>query len=422
MTNVAIATNAPRDKRTGFLVNAARRAVLSRLSGIEGGEIRLFDRATGLTHRAGAPSDLAARIVIEDPRTYVQIATGGTLGAAEAFLRGWWTADDLTAALRIFVRGLATTDGLERDASWWWQAFARVGHAVRRNSRIGSRRNISDHYDLGNGFFRLVLDETMTYSCGVFPRPGASLREASEMKFARLCAKLDLRPDDHLLEIGTGWGSCAIHAARHHGCRVTTTTISANQAAVARERVRAAGLDDRVEVLLCDYRDLQGKYDRLISIEMIEAVGHAYLPAYFATCARLLEDDGLMAVQAITMPDHRYERSRREVDFIQRYVFPGSCVPSMAAMLGAMAKGSDLRVVDADDITNHYVPTLQGWRTNFLENLDEIRELGYDERFVRMWTYYLAYCEAGFAERYIGTMHMVLARPRADWSGPASDA
>lgn len=422
MSNAAIATSAPRVSRPGPIVSAARRAVLARLSELDGGEIRLLDRATGTTHVAGRPGDLSARIVIEDPRTYTQIASKGTLGAAEAYLEGWWTSDDLTAALRIFVRGLATTDHLERESSWWRRVGARVGHALRRNDRAGSRRNIGDHYDLGNDFFKLVLDETMTYSCGVFPRRGAPLREASEAKLARLCEQLDLGPDDHLLEIGTGWGSCAIHAAKNYGCRVTTTTISARQAEIARARVEAAGLSDRVTVLLRDYRDLEGTYDKLISIEMIEAVGHAYLPKYFETCARLLADDGLMAVQAITMPDHRYERSRREVDFIQRYVFPGSCVPSMAAMLAAMSRASDLRMVDMDDITDHYVPTLQGWRDNFRRHLDEIRELGYDDRFVRMWTYYLAYCEAGFAERYIGTVHMVLARPRAAWRSAVGDA
>jgi cyclopropane-fatty-acyl-phospholipid synthase len=411
-TVLARSTDAPRPRLSERL---ARRAVLAGLQRLRGGRVHVLDRSSGHTLVAGPAvgTGLSAQLVIEDPRAYVEIARRGTLGAAEAYMQGWWAVDDLTSLLRIFVRDLASADDLERSASPWRQALERVQYAMRRNSRTGSRRNIRDHYDLGNDFFSLVLDETMTYSCGFFAHPGTSMREASVAKIDRLCRKLELRPEHRLLEVGTGWGSCAIHAATHYGCRVTTATISPAQHEVALRRVREAGVADRVEVLLRDYRDLEGTFDRLVSIEMIEAVGHRFLPTYFGRCSRLLSAEGVMAIQAITMPDHRYERSLREVDFIQRYVFPGSCVPSTAAMTAAIAQASDLRLVQLEDMTDHYVPTLRAWRRNFLEHLDEIRSLGYDERFQRLWTYYLAYCEAGFAERYTGTVQMVLAKPQA---------
>ncbi len=251
----------------------------------------------------------------------------------------------------------------------------------------------------------------MTYSCGIFETPNQSMHQASIAKIDRICRKLQLQADDHVLEIGSGWGSFALHAAGQYGCRVTTTTISGAQREIAQQRVREAGLENRVDVLLEDYRDLRGRYDKLVSIEMIEAVGHAYLPTYFRTCSRLLADDGLMLLQAITMPDHRYRQYLRSVDFIQRYVFPGSCVPSLSAMTQAMAEASDLRLVHLEDLTTHYARTLRIWRERFLENIEAVRRLGYPPRFERLWEYYLCYCEAGFAERYIGDVQMLLARP-----------
>ena len=413
MSNAAIATSAPRVSRPGPIVSAARRAVLARLSELDGGEIRLLDRATGTTHVAGRPGDLSARIVIEDPRTYTQIASKGTLGAAEAYLEGWWTSDDLTAALRIFVRGLATTDQLERESSWWRRVGARVNHALRRNDRAGSRRNISDHYDLGNDFFKLVLDETMTYSCGVFPRRGASLREASEAKLARLCEELDLGPDDHLLEIGTGWGSCAIHAAKNYGCRVTTTTISDQQYEYARQRFQEEGVADQITLLKKDYRNLTGKFDKLVTIEMIEAVGHQYFDTFFEKCDQLLKADGEMLMQAITIVDHRFEHHKKTVDFIKQYIFPGGCLPSVTALSQSMARQSRLRLVHMEDFASHYAETLRRWRNDFLENLNEVRRLGFDDRFIRIWDYYLCYCEAAFMERHVNVTQLWFANHAA---------
>ena len=282
---------------------------------------------------------------------------------------------------------------------------------MRRNSRAGSRRNIAAHYDLGNEFFRSFLDETLMYSAATFEHEQQSLHDAQVARLDRICRKLELGPDDHLLEIGTGWGGLALHAARHFGCRVTTTTISREQWTLARERVREAGLGDRVEVLCEDYRDLTGTYDKLVSIEMIEAIGHQYYDTYFAKCSELLAPHGAMLLQAITIADQRYERARRSVDFIQRYIFPGSCIPSVAALSSSIARASDLRLFHLDDIGPHYATTLAHWRQNLRANLARVRSLGYGEEFIRMWEYYFCYCEGGFMERVIGDVQMLLVKP-----------
>jgi cyclopropane-fatty-acyl-phospholipid synthase len=286
---------------------------------------------------------------------------------------------------------------------------------MNRNSRDGSRRNIAAHYDLGNALFELFLDPTMAYSCALFESADATLEQASIAKFDAVCRKLDLRPTDHLLEIGTGWGGLAIHAARHYGCKVTTTTISRQQHAMAAERIAAAGLSDRIELRLDDYRDLQGQYDKLVSIEMIEAVGHQYLASYLAKCASLLKPDGAFLLQAITLQDQIYEDALERVDFIQRYVFPGSFIPSITAITCAATTATDLKVARLEDIGPHYARTLHLWRENFFANIAQVRELGYPEEFIRLWDYYLCYCEGGFEERQLGDVHMLLVKP--DWRG-----
>ncbi|MCX5661338.1 MAG: cyclopropane-fatty-acyl-phospholipid synthase [Planctomycetota bacterium] len=419
-----------RERSLGFVDRWARKAVLAQLGALAQGQVTLeepwgrqsFGQASGggAGQRDGQsggqtdnPATLAATLRVLAPGFYRRATLGGSLGAADAYIRGEWACDDLVALFRILLRNLPAADDLDTGLARLRAPLARLAHALRANTRDGSARNIHAHYDLGNDFFALFLDETMSYSSGIFERPDATLRDASVAKIDRLCRKLELRPEDHILEIGTGWGALAIHAAKNFGCRVTTTTISAPQRELALARIKAAGLEGRIEVLLRDYRDLRGQYDKLVSVEMIEAVGHRFLPTYFGACARLLKPQGVMALQAITMPDHRYEDYRRQVDFIQAYIFPGSCVPSTAAMTNAIARASDFRVLHLEDFGLDYARTLREWRTRFCARLDEVRAQGYTDAFIRMWEYYLCYCEAGFAERYTGVAQIVLGRPGA---------
>lgn len=386
-----------------------RRLVESQLEQLTRGEVTLIDGDR--VSRRGVPSDLAAAVEVRDPEFYSDVAFGGSLGAAESYIRGRWSADDLTALLRIFARNLDVSDQMEQGWARLAAPAARWFHKLRSNTKSGSQKNIEAHYDLGNDLFQLFLDPTMNYSAGIFETPETTLEQASVAKMNRLCRKLDLHSDDHLLEIGTGWGAMAMHAASEYGCRVTTTTISKEQHRLASERIAAAGLDDRITVLLSDYRDLTGTYSKIVSVEMIEAVGHDFLESYFGQCGRLLAPDGLLAVQGITMAEHRYDRYRREVDFIQRYVFPGSCLPSVAAMCQAAGNASDLRPAHLEDMTPHYAETLRRWRENFFANVDQVRAIGYSDEFIRMWDYYLCYCEAGFDEGTCGSVQLVWAKP-----------
>lgn len=356
----------------------------------------------------GEPS---ARIHVHDPRFYSSVALGGSLGAAEAYLAGYWDTDDLTATLRLFVRNSGAVGRIDCGMAMIGAPVRKAINLLNRNTRAGSRRNIAAHYDLGNEFFEQFLDETMAYSCGVFEQPEFTLRDASIAKFDRICRALRLGPSDHLLEIGAGWGGFAIHAAMQYGCRVTTTTISRQQFEYAKARVQRAEVQDRIELLLRDYRDLSGTYDKLVSIEMIEAVGHEYLPTYFAKCSDLLAPDGMMALQAITIPDQRYEAYRKSTDFIQKHIFPGGCLPSLGAMCAAVRTGTDMRISHLQDLAPHYARTLAEWRRRFHDRAERIRSLGADEWFMRSWNYYFSYCEAGFAERQIGVSQLVLSKP-----------
>jgi cyclopropane-fatty-acyl-phospholipid synthase len=323
---------------------------------------------------------------------------------------GHWQADDLTALMRLLLRNRQALDAMETGLALISRPLRVAAHWLHRNTRAGSRRNISAHYDLGNDFFALFLDETMMYSCALFERPGMTLAQASTAKLDAICRKLALGPQDRVLEIGTGWGGFALHAAGRYGCRVTTTTISPSQYELARERVRAAGLDDRIDVILEDYRDLSGRHDKLVSIEMIEAIGHQYFAEFFRRCARRLVPGGQMLLQSITIAHRHYARARDEVDFIKRYVFPGCCIPAVSALAQAVADSSDLRIVHLEDIGPHYATTLARWRDNFLAHLDGVRALGCPESFCRMWEYYLSYCEAGFIERALSDVQLLLAR------------
>lgn len=360
---------------------------------------------------------LTAAMTVHSPEFYRRAAFGGALGFAEAYFLGEWTTDCLTDVVRIFCRNLDVCDASNRGLLRHGLRLGRRWHQRRGNSKDNSLKNIHAHYDLGNEFYSLFLDETMTYSCGVFDSPETSLRAAQVAKIDRMCRKLDLQPSDHLVEIGTGWGAFALHAVQKYGCRVTTTTISREQYEFAKQRFEAAGVSDRVTLLLKDYRDLDGQFDKLVSVEMIEAVGHEYFDTFFRKCGDLLKPDGQMVIQGITMSEQRFPQYVRSVDFIQRYIFPGGCLITPGAVLQSIARTSDLRLLHLEDMAPHYARTLRIWRERFLTRVADVRQQGFPESFVRLWDYYLSYCEAAFSERLVGTVQMHFARPRCAADG-----
>ncbi|RDZ28066.1 SAM-dependent methyltransferase [Lysobacter silvisoli] len=395
----------------GTLDRCLRTRLLAQLDALQGGAVELTDplgvAQFGQTTGAAPP----LRLSVHHSGFYRALAGQGSVGAAEAYMDGAWDCSDLVGLVRLLVRNRDLLDAMERGPARLGGWALRAAHALRRNTRLGARRNIAAHYDLGNPFFRLFLSEDLMYSSALYAGDDDTLETASARKLARICEKLRLTPEDHVIEIGSGWGGFAVHAARAHGCRVTTTTISHEQHALARQRVAEAGLQDRVTVLLSDYRDLQGQYDKLVSIEMVEAIGPHYLPTYFAMLGRLLKPDGLALIQAITIEDHRYEQAVRSVDFIKRHIFPGSFIPSIAALLAAKTRSCDLALVHLEDFGPSYARTLHAWRQRFLAQRELVRAQGFDERFARMWEFYLAYCEGGFLERSIGVAHLLLAKP-----------
>ena len=394
------------------LAALGRRLLRAQFARLRDGEIRLVDDQGEHTYgQRSARCAQSTTIEVLDPQFYADAAFGGTVGAGAAYIRGHWRCSDLTALVRIVVVNRQFMEDMDSRWSLFSRPLLRLFHALHRNSRAGSARNIAAHYDLGNEFYELMLDETMAYSCGIFTSDECTLAEASRAKFDAACRKLDLQPGDHLLEIGTGWGGLAIHAARHYGCRVTTTTISRRQHDFAAERIARAGLGDRITLRLDDYRDLGGQYDKLVSIEMIEAVGARFLDTYFNKCASLLKDSGAMLLQAITIQDQHYQAALRTVDFIQRYVFPGSFIPSVSAIGDSLRRATDLKIFHLEDIGPHYVRTLATWRRNFFERLASVRRLGMSEQFIRLWEFYLCYCEGGFAERQLGDVQMLLTKP-----------
>lgn len=398
---------AARSRREPFFA----RLVRGRLERITSGTLTVRDGDREFRFGRSVEGARPASIHVHDSRFWRAVATRGSVGAGESYARGWWTSDDLVAVIRLFIRNESALSGMERGLARLSRPLLGLYHRLRRNTERGSRENISAHYDLSNEFFALFLDETMTYSCGVFEREDQELREASIAKIDRLCRALELGPDDHLLEIGTGWGAFAIRAAREYGCRVTTTTISKEQHELAKRRVREAGLEDRITLLLEDYRKLEGSFDKLVSVEMIEAVGHEYYGEFFSRCAALLRPGGRMVLQAITIEDRLYDEARRSVDFIKRHVFPGCCIPSVTALTAARSRASDLSLLRLEEIGPHYVRTLAEWRANLAARAEEARRLGFDDELLRLWDFYFAYCEGGFAERRLGDVQLVLERP-----------
>lgn len=394
----------------GVVDKICRKLVLNFLGRLRHGAIELVE--DGEKQLFGDPqADLRVSLTVVDVQFYQKMVFGGSVGAGEAFIDGMWRCDQLTALIQIFARNLTLLDELETG----WARLSRPALKLldwrNRNTIHQSKKNISAHYDLGNAMYQLFLDPSMMYSSAVYPSASADLAEAQQHKLRLLCDKLQLTPNDHLLEIGTGWGSLAIFAAKNYGCKVTTTTISREQHDYAAAQIEAAGLGERITLLFEDYRLLTGEYDKLVSIEMIEAVGHEFLSTYFAKCSQLLKPNGLMVLQAITIADQRYDIYRKEVDFIKKFVFPGGCLPSMTRMTQALTSHTDFVVRHVQDIGLDYARTLADWCSNFMAARDAVHQLGYDDRFVRLWHFYLCYCEGGFLERTTSAVHLVLTKP-----------
>ena len=394
----------------------ARGLACALLERIESGQLTLVENGNRRVFGSGSPQ---ATVVVRDPRTWTALRRGGK-GLAESFVDGWWDSPDVTAVIEVAARNLHGIDDLRRRLTPVREPWQRGRAFLQRNTPLRSRDDIAAHYDLGNDLFELMLDETMMYSSAIFARRDQPLEEASRAKLDRICDKLDLQPSDHVLEIGTGWGGFALHAAQTYGCRVTTTTLSREQRDLALERVSEAGLSDRVTILLDDYRELTGTYDKLVSIEMIEAVGWKDFGTFFDQCASLLRPDGVMALQAITIDDRLYDVEKAQKSFMNSLIFPNGCLPSVEVIARNVARHSDFRMVNLEDITPHYAETLRRWRANVEAHAPRLAQMGYDQRFQRLWTLYLSFCEAGFTERRIGSVQIVLAKPR--WRGHLATA
>jgi len=395
-----------------------RRSLLDKLANIEHARLSITDPIGSYEFGSDVTSGLSACIEVTDLSFYRKLALGGSIGAAEAYMDRLWTASDLTKVIQIMVRNRDLLDSMEGGFATLANKFLTFWHQKNQNTTSGSRKNIAAHYDLGNDFFNLFLDQHAMYSSATFYAPEMTLEQASTAKLQRICAKLDLQASDHLIEIGTGWGGFAAYAAKNYGCKITTTTISVEQFNAAEQRMMKEGVADKVTVIMQDYRELQGQYDKLVSIEMIEAVGHQFLDTYIQKCASLLKPEGLALIQAITIEDQRYQQALNSVDFIQRYIFPGSFIPSVSAIVNSSATQSDMRLLNLEDQGESYALTLNHWRQRFMHNLETVRQQGYSEEFIRMWEFYLCYCEGGFLEKSTSSVQLMFARPgnrRQQW-------
>ncbi|TQV85096.1 class I SAM-dependent methyltransferase [Aliikangiella coralliicola] len=403
--------NLQRSKATSLL----KRAMLKQLAELRYGNLTLIDGDENYQFHGNEVSELSADIEVVHDEFYWFVALGGSVGAGEAFINGFWKSTDLTKVIQLFAVNQSVMDSMESGLARLTSPIKKMFHWLNKNTRKGSRKNIVAHYDLGNEFFEAFLDSTMMYSSGIFFDERESMKQASLNKLERICQRLRLNENDHLLEIGTGWGSFAIYAAKKFGCKVTTTTISDEQYAYAKKRIEILGLTDKVFLLKEDYRLLEGKetYDKLVSIEMIEAVGHQYFDTFFSKCSELLKPNGEMLLQAITISDQRFSSAKKEIDFIKRYIFPGSCIPSVDAISDSLRKSTDMRVLNLEDLGIHYALTLKKWRENFIDKGAEIKSQGFSDAFMRMWEFYLCYCEGGFRERVISNVQLHLVKPMA---------
>lgn len=398
------------------MLRVIRNQVKNTLVRITNGSITVTDPVE--TYVCGEQqTDLAVTLTIRDLDFYRLVALEGSNGAAQAYIDSKWDTDNLTGLVQLLVRNIELLDEMEGGLAWIKNSVLKVWHYFNKNSVSGSKDNISAHYDLGNEFFKLFLDKHMMYSSAIYEGE-ESLEVASERKLRTICQKLDLKPSDRVVEIGTGWGGMAIYAAKNYGCHVTTTTISEQQYQYAKQRIQEEGLEDKIELLKEDYRDLTGSFDKLVSIEMIEAVGHHYLDTYIRKCSDLLKPNGLALIQAITIEDRRYKQALKSVDFIKRYIFPGSFIPCVSAVVSSSAKNSDLRLINLEDFGESYAKTLSHWRERFNDNLEEVKSQGYSNEFIRMWEFYFCYCEGGFIEKSISDTHLLFAKPknkRSQW-------
>jgi cyclopropane-fatty-acyl-phospholipid synthase len=392
-----------------ILHRLARALVFNQLKKIKIGHIAIIEGSNKFSF--GKKDKLNVTVTVHDPRFYGALAFGGSIGVSEAFMQKFWSASDLTKLIRIMAINQNTMDQLEGLFNIFLKPILKCLHYLNQNSVKGSEINISKHYDLGNDFFSLFLDSTMMYSSAVFKNPHDSLYKGSIHKLETICQGLELTSQDHIIEIGSGWGGFAIYAAQHYGCKVTTTTISKEQYKYVRQKIKDLKLSHKINVLFSDYRHLKGQYDKLVSIEMLEAVGYQYYDTYFKVCSNLLKPQGLAVIQTITITDQRYEKAKRSVDFIQRYIFPGSCIPSITALQNSMTQSSDLKIYSIHDIGAHYARTLALWREGFFKRLKDIKALGFDDAFIRMWHFYFSYCEGGFQEKVISDIHLKLVKP-----------
>ena len=405
-----LANNIQEMQRSTRMTSFFKRILFKKLKGLKTGELTIVDGSK--IHVFGIPSsELKATLTVSSQEFYVFLGSGGTNGAAEAFTAGYWSADNLVQLIQLIIKNKKTMDGLESGLARLTNPITKIIHKLRQNTLKGSKSNILAHYDLSNDFYKLWLDSTMTYSSGIFPNKKSSMYDASIEKLDRLCRKLNLNSDDHVLEIGTGWGSFATHAAKNYGCKVTTTTISDNQFNYVAELISKEHLDNKITLLNKDYRELEGVFDKVVSIEMIEAVGSDYVPGFFEKASSLLKKNGLMALQGITYNDPDFDAYKNSVDFIRKYIFPGSCLISASQVEKAIKEKTDLVMVDSEDITLHYARTLEIWRKDFEKVLPQVRELGFSDPFIRIWIFYLVYCEAGFLENLIGDFQFIFAKP-----------
>lgn len=388
--------------------NLWKRLLLKKLEGLNGGKLHIEDPEGEVT--VGKGSERNVSIKIRNISFYRKLVLGGSLAASESYMDGDWECDDLYTLFRLFGHYRPLVEGLDNGFAKIARPWLKIEEWMKLGNRKNAKRNIAAHYDLGNDLFSLFLDSTMTYSSGIYENSDTTLKQASVAKLDRMCRILELKPSDHVIEIGSGWGSFAIHAASNYGCRVTSITLSEEQKALADKRINELGLSDKIEIQLRDYRTLNEKYDKLVSIEMIEAVGPKFMGTYFKTCNDILKPGGLAAIQAITLPDHAHENHLKQVDFIQKYIFPGSKIPCVSVLLEEARESGQLVLSDLKDITLDYGKTMCEWRKNFVTHLPEVKSLGYDDHFIRMWDYYLNYCAAGFSERYLGTVQMLFRK------------